>query len=703
MPSTLLAAVVVVAVGAPTAGATAPHFESSTPMTRVALQTALPLPARIVVADNASESEVWAAGTLADVLRLPTHRRAMDNEAQIAVGYGAATAMGVPPAVLASLDDDAYFVSTSAQGVPRGSVAIASSAHSARGTVYGVFAFLRALGFEFFAENATRIPNPFPTTLPIVDAIYSPSYESRNLVMASPGIGSNINRKQIPAGNCSAVARAEGWHGGQCQGGNGSSWWRPGTNLSAALGLNGDFSFGPVGGNLSPHEPPGFVATAFNLLTPSLYSNAVDCAGPGTFEPHEKNTICPAVFRQHPEWFTCGQPAQPCTSVSINKTYSAQPCWSAPGVEATMTQNVLRILRSYPTTKIISVSNMDGGVSFSPCPLDMRAARAENATGAANFYVVRNIAAAVAHEFPNVKILALAYNGAQAPPKHLVFAANVIVQIAGFNLPDVSLYHQENADNLALVKGWLQHASTVYIWNGIQKSVILPHGDVLAQALHIKELAALGVKGYFAEGATMPGSDMVDLRVFLAARLTFNASLDIDALVADFLETYYGGGAAAACVEKYIKLMSTAFQTGNRSVDFTGRVMDPMESRWCGLGPNSSFFSNDTLLAGAELLTNALKAAVEPQYRERIAFDFMHLQYVLLVRWDSLRLNATAMNKPWPLHDSKADEFEVFAAAYNSSGIRWFTEARKLPRGSYHRYEAMKMTLSSFRAELLGY
>ena len=50
-------------------------------------------------------------------------------------------------------------------------------------------------------------------------------------------------------------------------------------------------------------------------------------------------------------------------------------------------------------------------MSYSPCPLDMAAAKVENATGAANFYVVKNIAAAVAKEFPDVKIMALAYNG----------------------------------------------------------------------------------------------------------------------------------------------------------------------------------------------------------------------------------------------------------------------------------------------------
>ena len=370
-----------------------------------------------------------------------------------------------------------------------------------------------------------------------------------------------------------------------------------------------------------------------------------------------------------------------------------------------MTQNVLKILRANPATKVVSVSNMDGSVSFSPCPLDMAAATAENATGGANFYAVRGIAAAVQHEFPDVKVLALAYNGAQAPPKNLVFAANVIVQIAGFNPsnPALSLHHEENAGELALVEGWVKHAATVYVWNGLGKSVIMPHGDVLAQALHIKELAELGVTGYFAEGATEPGSDMADLRVFLAARMMFNSTLDIGTLVAEFLETYYGGGVAAASVGEYITLISNSFKAGNRSIDFTGRVIrNAKEAHLCGGGPNSSFFANDTLLTGAGLLTAALKAVAEPQHRDRIAYDFMHLQYVLLVRWDSLRLHAAAVQKPWPLHDTKAEEFEVFAAAYNTSGIEWFTEERRDPPGSAHRFSKQVMTLASFHAELFG-
>ena len=218
----------------------------------------------------------------------------------------------------------------------------------------------------------------------------------------------------------------------------------------------------------------------------------------------------------------------------------------------------------------------------------------------------------------------------------------------------------------------------------------------------MQELAALGVRGYFAEGDTFPGTDMADLRVFLAARMTFDATLDIDHLVAEFLENYYGGGAAAAKVGQYIKLIDSAHLTGNTSVDFTGRVLPAKDVHKLGGGPNSSLFANETLLAGATLLTDALKAATEPQHKEQVAHDLMHLQYVLLVRWDSLRLNATAMRKPWPLHDTKVEEFAAFATAYNASGITHFTETRKMPDGHGHRYSSVSMTLASFHAELFG-
>ena len=54
------------------------------------------------------------------------------------------------------------------------------------------------------------------------------------------------------------------------------------------------------------------------------------------------------------------------------------------------------------------------------------------------------------------------------------FADNVIVRIAGFNAGAVSLHHPKNVHQLALVKGWVKVAKTVYIWNGVNVSLITP-------------------------------------------------------------------------------------------------------------------------------------------------------------------------------------------------------------------------------------
>ena len=56
------------------------------------------------------------------------------------------------------------------------------------------------------------------------------------------------------------------------------------------------------------------------------------------------------------------------------------------------------------------------------------------------------------------------------------------------------MYAPTNAEKLSLVQEWMQVAKTVYIWDGISEDVILPHGDYVSQALHIKELAQLGKK-----------------------------------------------------------------------------------------------------------------------------------------------------------------------------------------------------------------
>jgi len=278
------------------------------------------------------------------------------------------------------------------------------------------------------------------------------------------------------------------------------------------------------------------------------------------------------------------------------------------------------------------------------------------------------------------------------------------VRIAGFNTGYVSLHHPLNAANLALVTGWRAVAKHVFIWDGgvdNTKWTLVPQGNYLAEAQHIRELAQLGATGYFAEGSGIPGADMCDLKTYLAGRMAFDPTLDENALLSNFTEAYYE--AASVHMGKYVELMADAFAHHNRSNDCFGAPLSALERK--SIGPTNAIFANETVLQAAALLSVALQAASEPRVRDRVAFDRMHLQYVLLKRWESLRDFAARTQAAWPAAASKQEEFEAFAAAYNGSGIRSFAEMKKDPArcgGALPCWTATQMTLGQFRQELFG-
>ena len=162
-----------------------------------------------------------------------------------------------------------------------------------------------------------------------------------------------------------------------------------------------------------------------------------------------------------------------------------------------MARNILRVLRQNPSATSVSVTGMDGAPC--ECPPDGVANREENTTGGANFRAIQSIAAIVNKEFPRVKLQTLAYQGSLSPPKSLRFGENVVVQLASGFDKFVPLSDPKNAHMVELVRGWLKVVPTLYIWDYTCnfENTIIPFGNYFAQAHHIKELVALGVKGYY--------------------------------------------------------------------------------------------------------------------------------------------------------------------------------------------------------------
>jgi len=266
----------------------------------------LPIPSFVLVSKNANTADLWSARMLSErlnislsyltpnALRGRRHQRKLrassSQQPVIAVGFSAAVSMGINPKHLAPLGPDSFLLTAcAARGLPAGSIAIASSESSSRGTMYGVYKLLREIGFEFYTNTLTKIPSlPFSIRSSALDVVVEPFFYFRDL--SSVEVSDNALRIR-----------------------NGTSvTFRP-CNLSAALGLNGPWSNPPVGGYVGPSSisPPGTGHTAMNLLSPTLNGDSPTCAGEGsTPEPHKHNTPCPEIARKYPEWFVCYDPAK---------------------------------------------------------------------------------------------------------------------------------------------------------------------------------------------------------------------------------------------------------------------------------------------------------------------------------------------------------------------------------------------------------
>eukprot|EP01045_Picozoa_sp_COSAG04_P025163 COSAG04_NODE_3253_length_3005_cov_3.655540_5_plen_181_part_01 len=147
-----------------------------------------------VAAGPENSTEHFAARLLAERLGTvlhPTPRVVVSKgpqqrgQAQIAVGHGAALAVGVPASVLGSLGGDAYILTTKGLSPP-GSIAVGAAAASDRGSMNGVYALLRQLGFHDFAVNVSTRPTSTQLRLPPAgfERVVRPAFEQRE-AMAS--------------------------------------------------------------------------------------------------------------------------------------------------------------------------------------------------------------------------------------------------------------------------------------------------------------------------------------------------------------------------------------------------------------------------------------------------------------------------------------------------------------------------------------
>lgn len=333
-------------------------------------------------------------------------------------------------------------------------------------------------------------------------------------------------------------------------------------------------------------------------------------------------------FAEHPEWYS---------EIDGERTAQrAQLCLTNEEMRAEFVRNALAWIRKEPEAGIISISQNDhrGACQCEEC---RRVVEEEGSESGPLIRFVNAVAEEIEKEFPDFWIETLAYSYTRQAPRRVKPRANVVIRLCSiecsFSQPLAT--GPQNEKFAQDIKDWSAMAHQLYIWNYVTNfaDYILPHPNMRSLAPDIRFFVEHKAIGLFEQGDSgCSCGDFPELRAWLLAHLMWNPDRDENALIAEFLEGYYGP--AAAPLQQYIDLIHDA-------VEKSGTYLR------CYMNDTSAWLTPADLNQATELFNEAEKSVADDAVlSERVRRARMPLDHVWLKRYYGLKRIAKAAGKP---------------------------------------------------------
>ena len=364
-----------------------------------------------------------------------------------------------------------------------------------RGVLYGTYEFVeRVLGVRFFAPDCTRIPEHKTLELPEIDVRFRPALEYREIVYNHCYNVDFAVRLRL---NCNRKPLDEEFGGG----------W------NFALGGH---SFA-------------------SLVPPQTYA------------------------KDHPEYYAL---------IDGKRDPTGQLCLTNPDLVNVAAEGVLKLFREQPALNVAWISQMDFD-KWCQCErcrklneLERRPnARPQDCEMPAVLNFCNEVARRIEKEFPDKWICTLSYKATWSPPRTLRPRRNVIIRFAPIRMcyshPLATC--PTNTWLLDCLKDWDQAGARVHVWDYVVTFVhyICPHANWTVLKPNLLTYMENGAAGYMGQGAShIHGTEFAELRAWVLAKLMWEPSQDVDKLIDEFLDGYYGP--AAGPIREYITTLQNS-------------------------------------------------------------------------------------------------------------------------------------------------
>ena len=370
-----------------------------------------------------------------------------------------------------------------------------------RGSLYGVYDYLEAIGYRFYTHDVTNIPADRQVFIAKnFERSWTPTFDFRDMLFYESN--EHIVGKNTEITEWCVSQRIN------------SNYMRSELKSNAKYGG----TVGYIGGD-------GYMVHTARKLLP--YSAATSIS--------------------HPDWYAREDGV---ILLSGKDGYDTDLCWSNDEMLDYLYNQIIKTINNDSKSNVISLS-MNDTSSYCKCET-CTAQQAEYGVSGWFYRAINKIAVRLKVDKPNVKLDTIAYSYAIDAPD-IVLEDNIIVRLClsgcrwHTNAEECTELGGGLQKSFDVLQAWKSHAKEFYVWSYPINWANNLTFDASYQGLYnqYKYFAENNVKGIYCEGYPVNNGEFCELKTYMLAKLLANPTMSYGEYqyhMRDFMQGYYGEG-----------------------------------------------------------------------------------------------------------------------------------------------------------------
>ncbi len=274
--------------------------------------------------------------------------------------------------------------------------------------------------------------------------------------------------------------------------------------------------------------------------------------------------------KEHPEYFSLIDGKR---LFDPNKYNVSDICLSNDEVFEVAAENLRKAIERRPEASYWSVSQMDND-KYCRCPICTAQYEKEGGPQGTILPFVNRMA----EKFPDKTISTLAYWYSTKPPKNIKPAKNVNVLLCNIGSPRHIPIEEGDPNFCSDLEAWGKIHDNILQWDYVIQfaHLIAPFPNLRTLQPNLQYVNKNGVVAMFAQANREIGGEFCELKAYVLAKLLWDPYQDIDPIIDDFVNGYYG--AAGPAIREYIDLMHDSMQETGAKLSIFGRPWDNRET-----------------------------------------------------------------------------------------------------------------------------